>query len=240
MPYHSGCANLRSALASKTLKILIADDHPIFRRGLCEVLRADSGLQVVAEAADGSEALRLVQDLQPDVVILDVHMPKLTGLQAARQLVEQQSPVKLVLLTMYDDEDLLNEALNLGIQAYVLKDNAVEDLVHAVHDVASGKMFLSAPLSAMLLRRRQKSAELRRDRPGLDSLTPTERRILRYIADDWTSKEIAADLGCAVRTVETHRQNMSTKLGLSGSHSLLKFAYDNKASLLDVEPLSGA
>lgn len=203
------------------------------------MLRADARLQVVAEAADGSEALRLVQELHPDVVILDVHMPRLTGLQAARQLVEQQSPVKLVLLTMYDDEDLLNEALNLGIQAYVLKDNAVEDLVQAIHDVASGKMFLSAPLSAMLLRRRQKSEALRRDRPGLDSLTPTERRILRYIADDWTSKEIAANLGCAVRTVETHRQNMSMKLGLSGSHSLLKFAYDNKASLPDAES-SGA
>ena len=213
------------------LKILIADDHPIFRRGLCDVIQTDADLHLVGQAAHGEEALRLVDELQPDIAIFDVHMPKLTGLQAARKLIEQQSPVKIVLLTMHEDEDLLNEALNLGIQAYVLKESAVEDLINAIRSVADGKPFISASLSGMLLRRRAQNESLRREKPGLDTLTPTERRILRLIAEDKTSKEIAEVLGCAVRTVDTHRQNMSAKLDLSGSHSLLKFAYDNKSRL---------
>jgi len=213
------------------LKILIADDHPIFRRGLCDVIQTDAGLHLVGQAGNGEEALKLIDELRPDIAIFDVHMPKLSGLQAARKLIEQESPVKLVLLTMYEDEDLLNEALDLGIQAYLLKENAVEDLLSAVRSVSGGGTFISASLSGLLVRRRAQADALRREKPGLDSLTPSERRILRLIADDKTSKEIAEVLGCAVRTVETHRQNMSLKLGLSGSHSLLKFAYDNKSRL---------
>jgi len=216
---------------SAQLKILIADDHPIFRRGLCEVIQTDAGLRLVGQASNGEEALKLVDKLRPDIAILDVHMPKLSGLQAARKLIEKKSAVKLVLLTMHEDEDLLNEALNLGIHAYVLKENAVEDLLSAVRSVASGKTFISASLSDLLVHRRTQAEALHREKPGLDSLTPTERRILKLIADDKTSKEIAEVLECAVRTVETHRQNVSQKLGLSGSHSLLKFAYDNKSSL---------
>jgi DNA-binding NarL/FixJ family response regulator len=158
-------------------------------------------------------------------------MPKLTGLQAARRLIEGHSAARIVLLTMHEDEDLLNEALQLGVHAYVLKENAVEELVQAVRAVAAGQTFISATLSRMLVQRRERNEALCRDRPGLDSLTPTERRILRLIAEDKTSKEIAGMLGCAPRTVETHCQNISTKLGLSGSHSLLKFAFDNKTSL---------
>ena len=216
---------------SGQLKILIADDHPIFRRGLCDVIQADGGLRLVGQASNGEEALKLIDELRPDIAILDVHMPKLSGLHAARKLIEKKSVVKLILLTMHEDEDLLNEALNLGIHAYVLKENAVEDLLSAVRSVAQSKTFVSASLSGVLLRRRAQADALRRERPGLDSLTPTERRILKLIADDKTSKEIAEVLSCAIRTVETHRQNISQKLGLSGSHSLLKFAFANKDRL---------
>lgn len=216
---------------SHQLRILIADDHPIFRRGLCDVIESDANLQLVGQAGDGEAALSLVGKLQPDIVILDVHMPKITGLQAGRKLIENKTAVKIILLTMHEDEELLNEALQLGIHAYVLKENAVEDLIQAVRTVADGRTFISATLTDMLLRRRERNEALRREKPGLDSLTASERRILRLIAEDKTSKEIADALGCATRTVETHRQNMSTKLGLSGSHSLLKFAYDNKGSL---------
>ena len=216
---------------SKKLRILIADDHPIFRRGLCDVIETAAGLQLVGQAGDGEAALQLVGELHPDIVIFDVHMPKLTGLQAARKLIEKRSATRIILLTMHEDEDLLNEALQLGVLAYVLKENAVEDLLQAVRAVADGKTFISATLTGMLLRRRERNEALRCEKPELDSLTPSERRILRLIAGDKTSKEIADELGCAVRTVETHRQNMSAKLKLSGSHSLLKFAYDNKASL---------
>lgn len=216
---------------SSRLKILIADDHPIFRRGLCDVIESDASLKLIGQAANGEEALRMTSELQPDIVILDVHMPKLTGLQAAKSIQDRKLPVKVVLLTMHEAEELLNEALELGIQAYVLKENAVEDLVHAIQSVAAGKTFISASLSGLLLRRRERAEGLRREKPGLHLLTPMERRILKLIAEDKTSKEIAGELGSAPRTVETHRQNMSAKLGLSGSHSLLKFAYDNKTLL---------
>ncbi len=213
------------------LRILIADDHPIFRRGLCDVIETDPSLELVGQAANGEEALHCIAEIKPDIAILDVHMPRLTGLQAARRLRESESPVKLVLLTMYEDESLLNEALDLGINAYVLKENAAEDLIQAIRAVAEGKTFITASLTGALLRRRSDSEALHRERPGLQRLTPTEKRILRLIADDRTSKEIADLLGCAVRTVETHRQNMSQKLNLSGSHSLLKFAYENRSFL---------
>jgi len=216
---------------SKPLRILIADDHPIVRRGLCDVIASDAGLRLVGQAGNGEEALRLIEELRPDIAILDVHMPKLDGLRVARTLGARQSPLKVVLLTMHEDEDMLNEALNLGIPAYVLKENAVEDLVSAVRAVAAGGTFISAKLSGLLLRRRTRAEALNREKPGLAALTPTERRILKLIAEDRTSKEIADLLGCSVRTIDTHRQNMSTKLELSGSHSLLKFAYDNKSKL---------
>jgi len=214
---------------SAPLKILVADDHPIFRRGLCDVIETDPNLSLSCEASNGEDALKLIDKARPDIAILDVKMPKLTGLQAARKLLERQSPVKLILLTMYEDEEFLNEALNLGIRGYVLKETAVEELLKAVHSVAGGKTFISASLAGLLLHRRANSESLRLQKPGLDTLTPTECRILRLVAEDKTSKEIAEILGCAVRTVETHRQNISTKLKLSGSHSLLKFAYDNKS-----------
>ncbi len=211
------------------LRTVIADDHPIFRRGLCDVIATDDSLQLVGQAGDGEAVLRLIDELQPDILILDVTMPRLSGLQVAQKLGARQSPVKLVLLTMHEDEQLLNEALNLGIRAYVLKENAVEELLAAVHAVAAGRTFISASLSGTLLRRREGREALRRTKPALELLTHTERRILKLISEDKTSKEIAALLECAVRTVEAHRQNICTKLELRGSHSLLKFAYDNKS-----------
>lgn len=224
-------AKLPPKAMSSPLQILIADDHPIFRRGLCEVIATDRNLKLVGQASDGEAALRLMAELRPDITILDVNMPKLTGLQVARKLSDNKTPAKLVLLTMYEDEELLNEALNLGIGGYVLKENAVEELLGAIRAVAQERTFISPSLSGMILRRRSGSEHLRRSKPGLEDLTPAELRILKLVAEDRTSKEIAGLLGCAVRTVETHRQNISSKLGLSGSHSLLKFAYDNKSRL---------
>ena len=158
-------------------------------------------------------------------------MPKLSGLQVIRSLWEQRSPVKIILLTMHEDEDLFNEAMNLGVSAYVLKESAVADLLSAISCVAAGKTFVSPSLADLLLRRGAASASLRREKPGLELLTATESRILKFIAEDKTTKEIAEALGISTRTVDTHRQNISHKLNLSGSHSLLKFAYDNKSRL---------
>lgn len=218
-------------LKNQRLRILIADDHPIFRRGLCDVLETDDRLELVGEAADGEEALHLVRELEPDIAIFDIQMPKMTGLSAARLLLSTKHDTKVILLTMLEDEDILDEALDIGIHGYVLKENAVEDLVNAIHSAQEGRTFLSGSLSDLLIKRRHRATSLVADHPGLKSLTPTEVCILRLIADNKTSKEIASELGRALRTIETHRQNMSQKLGLSGSHSLLKFAFDHKSEL---------
>jgi DNA-binding NarL/FixJ family response regulator len=213
------------------ITVLIVDDHPIFRRGLCGILAGDPALRLVGEAADGEEAWRLIRELQPAVAVLDIHMPKPNGLQLARLVSTQYPRVGLIILTMDAEEALLNEALSLGIRGYLLKESAVADLLQAVHHVAAGDCYISPALSGALVRRSTRREALQEQKTGLRALTPSERKILRLIAEDRTSKEIADLLQCSVRTVETHRQNISQKLELSGSHSLLRFAFDHKAEL---------
>ncbi len=217
--------------APRAISVLIADDHPIFRRGLCEIIAGDKSLQLVGEAGDGEQAWRLLQQLKPQVAVLDIHMPRRTGLQIARLVSEQHTPVELIILTMDREEGLLNEALNLGVKGYLLKESAVTELLQAVHCVARGQCYISPALSGVLVRRNAARGTLWDQKLGPARLTPTERHILKLIAEDRTSKEIAGLLNCSVRTVETHRQNISHKLDLSGSHSLLRFAFDHKAEL---------
>jgi DNA-binding NarL/FixJ family response regulator len=215
----------------RPITVLIADDHPIFRRGLCDIIRSDASLRLVGEAADGEQAWQLIQELHPAVAVLDIHMPKRSGIQLGQLILRQRLPVALVMLTMDAEEALLNEALNLGVKGYLLKETAVADLLQAIHQVAAGDGYLSPALSGALLRRNAAREVLQEQKRGLAALTPTERQILKLVAEDRTSKEIAELLECSVRTVETHRQNISHKLELSGSHSLLRFAFDHKAQL---------
>ncbi|MCB1125968.1 MAG: response regulator transcription factor [Verrucomicrobiae bacterium] len=214
-----------------SIAVFAADDHPIFRRGLCEILGEEEDLSLLGQAASGDDALEQILALRPDVAILDVDMPGMSGLEAARSLAEQGLRTQVILLTMHEDETLFNEAIDLGVLGYVLKENAVDDVVNAIRTVASGRPFISPSVADFLLRRNRGKTELRREKPGLEQLTPAERRILKQIAQDKTSKEIADELGISVRTVDTHRQNISGKLGLTGSHSLLKFAFHNKSHL---------
>ena len=138
---------------TRPITVLIADDHPIFRRGLCDIIAGDSSLRLVGEAADGEQAWRLIQKLQPAVAVLDVHMPKRSGIQLGRLLSRQRLPVELIILTMDAEEALLNEALNLGVKGYLLKETAVTDLLKAIHRVAGGDCYISPALSGALLRR---------------------------------------------------------------------------------------
>lgn len=213
------------------ITLLIADDHPIFRRGLRDVIGSDPGLHLVGDAGDGEEAWRLLQQFQPAVAVMDVHMPRVSGIELARLVSEQQLPTAVIILTMDDEEGLLHEALNLGVKGYLLKENAIPELLQAIRRVAGGKEYICPALSSALVRRHAARESLHQQKAGLKRLTPTEQQILRLIADDRTSKEIAELLQCSVRTVETHRQNISHKLELSGSHSLLRFAFDHKAHL---------
>ena len=165
------------------------------------------------------------------MAVLDIHMPKRSGIELGRLVSQRRLPVKLIILTMDGEEALLNEALSLGVKGYLLKESAVTDLLQAIHRVAGGDCYISPALSGALLRRNAACEALQEQKLGLGTLTPTERQILKLIAEDRTSKEIAELLACSVRTVETHRQNISHKLELSGSHSLLRFAFDRKAQL---------
>jgi DNA-binding NarL/FixJ family response regulator len=213
------------------ITVLIADDHPIFRKGLREVLSEDPGVRLIAEAGDGLTALRHIRELKPQAAILDLDMPEMNGLEVAKKVLEQKLSVSLVILTMYKEERIFNEAINAGILGYVLKENAASDLLGCIHAVVAGQSFISPSLSGFLLNRGARTRAFLEEKPELQALTPAEQRVLKLIAQNLTSKEIGEQLGISFHTVENHRANIGGKLNLRGSHSLLKFAYDNKSRL---------
>lgn len=213
------------------IRILIADDHPVFRQGLRQIIESDPQLKVVAEAADGEQALARLQDTPLDAAMLDLTMPLKDGFAVARAARELRISVPLIFLTMHKDEHYLHAALDLGIKGYVLKDSAIIEIVNCLKAVAAGQDYVSPALTSYLIRRSARAATLEAERPALASLTPTERRILKLIAEGQTSREIATALGIGVRTVEHHRNNMATKLDLHGSHALVKFAVKHQAEL---------
>ena len=213
------------------IQIIIADDHPVVRQGLRQTVEADAGLRVVAEAGDGREALARIKELKPQVAVLDIQMPALDGFGVARAVREEGLAVELIFLTFQRDEDVFNAALDLGVKGYVLKDSAVADVVACVRAVAAGQHYASPALTSHLVSRGRRAAALTAERPGLASLSPTERRVLRLISDYKTSKEIAAELSVSPRTVDTHRNNICQKLDLHGSHALMKFALAHKSEL---------
>jgi DNA-binding NarL/FixJ family response regulator len=216
---------------SAEIRVLIADDHPIFRKGLREVIEAERGLQCAGEAADGEAALEAIERSQPHVVVLDIQMPKCDGFAVARAIRERQLPVQIVVLTMYDDEEMLNQALDIGVNGYVLKESAANDIVGAIKAVANNQRYISPASAGHLLARRARAAELAALKPAIENLTATERRILRLIAQHKTSKEIAGELFVSHRTIENHRLNICQKLQIHGSNALLKFALEHRSQL---------
>ncbi|SRR6266404_456223 len=216
---------------STEVRIVIADDHPIFRKGLLSVIQADPRRKIVAEAEDGEMALEQIQTLQPDVAILDLEMPNKGGLEVMQTIQEKKLPVAVIFLTAHKDERFFNAAMDRGAKGYVLKDSAVNDIVASIRAVASGQYFISPEISSYLLNRRARQERLREQRPGLECLTATERQVLRLVAANKTSKEIADELYISPRTVDKHRANISEKLELHGSHALLNFALKHESEL---------
>jgi len=213
------------------IHIIIADDHPVFRHGLRQVIEAEPDLHILAEAQDGAAAFDAIRQHKPDVAVLDVDMPRLDGFGVVRALREERLEARIVFLTMHKDEDLFNEAMNLDIQGYVVKDSAVTEIAGSVRAAAAGQVFISPSVSAYLLNRSRRTAALVAQNPSIAALTTTERRIMLAIAEHKTSKEIAGDLFISHRTVENHRSNICQKLNLHGAHALLRFALDNKSEL---------
>ncbi len=213
------------------IRILIADDHPIMRQGLKQIIEIEPNLKVVGEAANGSEALAMIEQLMPDAAILDVDMPHQDGFQVARALAAKNNPAAIIFLTMHSDEAMFHAALDLGAKGYVLKDSAIDDIVTAINEVVAGRAFTSLPMTTYFTKRQNYNNVPDDQQLGLSALTPTEHRILKLLSDYKTSKEIAAELSISPRTVETHRARICQKLNLQGSHALMKFAVEYKSLL---------
>jgi len=209
----------------------MADDHPIVRQGLRKIIETDKNLLILAEAGNGQTALDSIEEHRPQVAVLDIDMPGMDGFAVVRELQKRRIETEVVFLTMLDEEETFQAAMDLNVRGYVLKDSAADEIVSAIKSVASGRPFLSPAMSAMLLSRRRRADELEKQQPGLHLLTPSERRVLKLIADDKTSREIGEELFVSYRTIEGHRANISRKLNLSGSLALIKFASANKSEL---------
>jgi len=216
---------------TQEIRLVIVDDHPIVRKGLREVIEDEPDLKVLAEAGDGEAGLELIRKLLPQIAILDLDMPKLDGFAVARQIRQLNVSVETIFLTIHSEVDLLDRAMDVGAKGFIVKESALLDIVNGIRSVAGGRPFVSPSMTAALLERRATTMRLNKNTPGLASLSPTERRILTMIAAGKSTKEIAAELYIHSRTVETHRASICSKLNLSGTNSLLRYALEHKSEL---------
>ena len=210
------------------IKLLIADDHPIVRKGLLGAVESDPAIKVVAEAQDGEEAVRLIREHKPDVAVFDIDMPKLDGLGAAREVSKLGLGTRIIFLTLHKDADLFRAAIQAGASGYLLKDSAMQEIAAGVKAVAAGQQFVSAALVSLFVEAPEVKPSATPQSALLDKLTPAERQILGLIANGKSSKEIGAELSIHYRTVENHRTNICKKLGIEGAHALLRFALEHK------------
>jgi DNA-binding NarL/FixJ family response regulator len=213
------------------IRIIIAEDHPFFRDGLRSGLEKAKSLSIVAEASDGLKALEQVRSLRPHIAILDIGMPRMNGFAVVRAIREEQIPVEIVFLTNHDDEAMLEEALRLGVKGYLLKDCTETELLGCISAVSSGQHYASPSMTTYLVKKTQRIARFAGQTPGLQLLTPRERTILRLIAQEKTSKEIAQEMGIAPKTVDAHRSNICIKLEIHGHHVLTRFAARHRTDI---------
>jgi DNA-binding NarL/FixJ family response regulator len=218
------------------LRILVADDHEVVRRGLCALLQAHEGWEICGEATDGREAVEKAKQLKPDVVILDVGMPNLNGLDATRQLSKQDMGYKIIVLTITDTDQVIQEALEAGARGFVLKSDAARDLVTAVEALQRNRMFFTPRVSDMVLAGflDKGSDGSSGQPPKLPKLTMREREVIQLIAEGKSSKEVASLLNLSTKTVETHRSNIMRKLGFHSIRDLVVYAVKNNIIQVEV------
>jgi DNA-binding NarL/FixJ family response regulator len=213
---------------SDLITVVIADDHPVFRHGLRDIIETDASMRVIAEAGDGEIALKCIRKELPTIAVLDLDMPKINGLDVTKHICEEDLPTSVLILTIYEDEHLYLRAMDLGAMGYLIKETAIDDIIGGIRTVANGECYVSPRLSMRVRRKEVPLHDEMQQRLGLLKLTPSERRVLRLVARDLTSAEIAEELIIAVKTVEKHRTNISRKLRLSGHYSLQRFALQHK------------
>jgi DNA-binding NarL/FixJ family response regulator len=206
------------------IRILLADDHSVMRSGLRLVLERQPDFQVIAEVSDGRQAVALTQQHLPDVVVMDINMPNLNGIEAARQISAAMPQVSIVILSMHSDEAYVLRALKAGARGYLLKESAESDLISAVRSVYAGKAFFSPAVSRMLVEDYVRQLQDREIEDSYDLLTTREREILQLIAEGKSNKEIANILNLSLYTVETHRGNLMEKLNLHTVPELILYA----------------
>ena len=206
------------------LRIVLADDHTLFRQGLRRVLEEQSDWQVVAEASDGAEAVRLVLEHEPHIVILDVAMPRLNGVEATRQIVRRLPEIRVLILSMYSDDLYITQALQAGAHGYMLKDSADADLVRAVRDLAAGKSYFSPDVSKVVRNDYVRHLADRGVQDRFDALSEREREVFQLIAEGHSNKDIADVLSISPATVETHRAHIFQKLDLHNTAEVVLYA----------------
>jgi two-component system, NarL family, response regulator NreC len=208
---------------TKLIKILLADDHEVVRKGLKALLRAEPDFDILGEAGDGIDTMELVSKLQPDILVLDLMMPGMNGLEVTRRLSKKNPEVGIIILSMHSNEAYVLEALRSGAKAYILKESPPEELILGIREVVAGHQYLSSPLSEKSIDSYTQKAEISNNEP-FSTLTAREREILLLIAQGRSNSEIADELSISARTVETHRTNLMHKLGLHNHAQLMQFA----------------
>lgn len=208
-------------------RIFIADDHEVVRRGVRALLEANPGWEVCGEAKDGREAVEKVKEVNPDLVLIDVGMPNLNGLDAARQIITAQPGVRVLVLTMHESEQIVREVLEVGARGFLLKSDAARDLIAAVEALQRRTTFFTSSVAEIVLDGYlHRGPEL--ERPLKDRLTPREREVVQLLAEGKTSKEVASVLNLSVKTAETHRTNVMRKLNLHSVADLVRYAVRNR------------
>ncbi len=211
-------------MEAKRIRILLADDHNIMRRGLRLLLERQAGFEVVGEAADGRQAVELAEATNPDVLVLDIAMPNMSGIEAAQRINALLPHAAIVILSMHSDEGYVLRALKAGAKGYVLKDSAENDLIEAIKAVGQGKAFFSPEISNILVEDYVREMRKRGAEDSYELLTPREREILQMLAGGKSNKDIATALNLSLYTVETHRRNLQDKLNLHSLAELILYA----------------
>jgi RNA polymerase sigma factor (sigma-70 family) len=214
-------------------KVLLVEDHIVVRQGIKALLSDESYLEIVGEADNGREALNLVGELQPDVVLMDISMPGLNGIEATRQIGQLYPNIKIVILSMHATEEYVFQVLQAGASGYVLKQSDSSEVITAIRAALSGGSFLSPPISRAVIEDYVRRAEVRGQREDLNLLTSREREVLQLLAEGLPNREIAKQLNISVKTVETHRSNMMNKLEVNNKTELIRYAYRKGLVALD-------
>ena len=218
------------------IRIVLTDDHTLFRQGIRTLLSAESDLEIVGEAANGTEAVERVTELRPDLVLMDIGMPGLSSFEATRQIKKIRPDTKILFLTMYDDEDYLVQCMEVGASGYVLKDSPAQQLLAAIRDVHKGGSYLSPRMLSQLVDDFRSRIKTAHRQPRFATLTTREKEILKFLAEGDSVKEIASGLNLSVKTVEAHKFNLMRKLDIHNKAHLVQYAIQKKIIKIPIGP----